>query len=579
MNEKSNYTRPVIYQMLPRLFGNSETTRKRNGTLEVNGCGKFEDITIAALKSIKELGITHVWYTGIIEHAQLTDYSKHGIAMDFPDVVKGKAGSPYAIKDYFDVDPDLATSVPLRMQEFEALVNRTHQAGLKVIIDLVPNHLARQYISDNKPAGIEDFGTSDDKRKAFSPGNNFYYLPGSEFISPAKTTGGSNWKEEPARVTGNNCFKADPSLNDWYDTVKLNYGEDFSSGHKYFNPAPDTWKKMLDVVLFWSGKKIDAFRVDMAGMVPVEFWQWLFEEVKKKYPSIQFIAEIYEPERYHEFLFKGGFDYLYDKELFYNTIRGVITGTLPASEITAVWQKVEGFHHHLLYFLENHDEQRIASRFFVGDAFKALPGLVVMATMLHNPLLIYFGQELGEEGMDEEGFSEKDGRTSIYDYWSLPLIQKWAGPEKNFTGDGLPDEAKTLRAFYRKILRMANDEPALARGRFYDLIWSNLHNNAFDSDCLYACFRYCGEQILLVMANFSDEDKDFRLRVPRHFFDQAALNERLYFRGHDKLKMNKMLQFPAEIALNAGLGGRLKKHSASVFELEYYSMERGITGV
>jgi glycosidase len=574
MTIEQQHRRPVIYQLLPRLFGNRNTTNTPDGTLEQNGCGKFDDISSNALESIKELGTTHLWYTGIIEHAHLTDYSKYGIVKDYPDVVKGKAGSPYATKDYYDVDPDLANSVPDRMQEFEALVRRTHDAGLKVIIDLVPNHVARQYVSDAKPEGVTDFGEDDNPSKAFQRDNNFYYLPGTTFQSPVASLGNEGWKEEPAKATGNDCFKPNPSVNDWYETVKLNYGVDYETGEKHFSPVPDTWKKMRDVVLFWASKKVDGFRCDMAAMVPVEFWTWMIDEVKRQYPSLQFIGEIYDTDRYHEFIFKAGFDFLYDKELFYNTMRGVITGNRPAIELTSCWQCTEGFQHHMVYFLENHDEQRIASSFFANDPWKALPGAVLMATMQRNPLLIYFGQELGEKGMDQEGFSSLDGRTSIFDYWSPERIQEWTG-KGDFQAENLPDEVRQLRKEYSTILNLSHQAPALVKGLFYDLSWSNVRNEAFNTSSLFAYFRYCSEQILLVIANFSDNDLDYRLHIPSHFFELAGLSDRFYFTGHNLLKKNKMIQFPAEVAQNAGIGGHLKKYSASVYELKYEIMKRG----
>jgi glycosidase len=561
-------SRPVIYQLLPRLFGNRNLNRVKNGSIVENGCGKFNDITPLALQRIRELGITHVWYTGVIEHAHLTYYSEFGIPEDFSDVVKGRAGSPYAIKDYFDVDPDLAVSVSNRMDEFEALVQRTHQAHMKVIIDLVPNHLARQYISDKKPPGVSDFGANDNLEAAFSPRNNFYYLPGESFVSPIKTEGGQQWLEKPARVTGNDCFTSRPSESDWYETVKLNYGVDFKLNKGFFDPVPDTWVKMREVVLYWAEKGVDAFRCDMAGMVPIEFWQWLFNEVRGPFPKLQFIAEIYESHRYQEFIFKAGFDYLYDKEIFYNTIREILAGNSPAKNLKKCWQVAEAFHHKMLYFHENPDEERIASDFFAGNSLNALPAVVLMTTMLQNAVMVYFGQELGERGMDEEGFSGVDGRTSIFDYWGLPLLQRWVN-NGQFDGAQLSKEAHGLRNFYGRLLAMVNGEPALRYGKFYDLTWSNEGNPAFAGNVIYAFFRYCDEQLLLILANFSDRDIDYRLHVPRHFFELAGFKDHLYFTGNDKLEMNKMIQFPGEVALNAGIGGRIKGHSASVYELMY----------
>ena len=266
-------TKTIIYQLLPRTFANFCTTRKNNGSIQENGCGKFNLITTKALHEIKNLGATHVWYTGVIEHATQTDYSEFGITPDHPSVVKGKAGSPYAIKDYYDVDPDLAVNVDNRMAEFEALIERTHKAGLKVIIDFVPNHVARQYHSDAKPIGVEDLGEGDNPEWAFSPLNNFYYLPGEKF-SP--TFDIFDYTENPAKVTGNDCFTAHPGHNDWYETIKLNYGVFYQGGgEKQFHPTPSTWLKMRDILRFWAAKGVDGFRCDMAEMVAVEFWEWV----------------------------------------------------------------------------------------------------------------------------------------------------------------------------------------------------------------------------------------------------------------------------------------------------------------
>ena len=106
-----NVDKVIIYQIFTRLFGNRNVTRKVDGTIAENGCGKLADFTPKVLKDIAAMGVSHVWYTGIIRHATQTDYSKYGVPRQHPAVVKGKAGSPYAITDYYDVDPDLAVNV------------------------------------------------------------------------------------------------------------------------------------------------------------------------------------------------------------------------------------------------------------------------------------------------------------------------------------------------------------------------------------------------------------------------------------------------------------------------------------
>lgn len=437
----------IIYQVFTRLFGNNTMKCKANGAIEENGCGKLADFTTKALSEIKKLGATHIWYTGIIEHATQTNYSRYGIRPDHPAVVKGKAGSPYAIKDYYDIDPDLATSVPDRMKEFHNLVNRTHKAGLKMIIDFVPNHVARQYASDVKPDGVIDLGEDDNKAVAFSPQNNFYYIPGQQLQGniDLHMNAPEAYIEMPAKATGNDKFDAWPGINDWYETIKLNYGVDYQNGrNQHFTPTPDTWIKMRDILLFWASKNIDGFRCDMAEMVPVEFWGWVIPQIKAVYPQIIFIAEVYNPNEYRNYLFNGQFDYLYDKVGLYDTLRALTCGYDSATSIQYRWQSLEGIQHRMLNFLENHDEQRIASDYFAGNGAKAIPAMIVSACMNTNPVMVYFGQELGESGMDCEGFSGKDGRTTIFDYWSIDSIRRWRNKGK-FDGNTLTIEEKRLQ--------------------------------------------------------------------------------------------------------------------------------------
>ena len=450
----------IIYQVFTRLFGNQNTKPVINGNIEENGCGKMNAFTKKALDEIKSLGATHIWYTGIIAHATQTDYSHYGLQKDHPAVVKGKAGSPYAIKDYYDIDPDLAVNVDKRMEEFEDLVKRTHKSGLKMIIDFVPNHVARQYHSLAKPKGVKDLGEDDNTEHAFNPNNNFYYIPGQKLeghVNLYDEEAGS-YVEMPAKATGNNKFDAWPEVNDWYETVKLNYGVDFiyNSGC-HFDPIPDTWKKMCDILLFWAAKGIDGFRCDMAEMVPCEFWGWAIPRVKKAFKHIVFIAEVYNPNEYRNYIFNGHFDYLYDKVGLYDTLRAITCGNTDATAITNCWQSVNDIQSHMLNFLENHDEQRIASEFFIGDAKRAFPAMIVSACMNTNPMMVYCGQELGEQGMEHEGFSGRDGRTTIFDYWSVDTIRRWNN-EGKFTQTLLTKEEKSIRKFYKTLLNLCKNE-------------------------------------------------------------------------------------------------------------------------
>lgn len=515
----------VIYQVFPRWFGNLNTSLINNGTKAENGVGKFSDFTPLALRKIKELGITHVWYTGVIEHATKTDYSTYGIRKDHAAVVKGNAGSPYAIKDYYDIDPDLADNVYARMDEFEALVKRTHEAGLKVIIDFVPNHVAREYHSDAKESYIDDLGQKDDITKAFDPDNNFYYIPGSTLTLPfGAQQEDFDYGEFPAKVTGNDCFGAYPSQNDWYETVKLNYGVDYLNGiSKHFDPIPNTWNKMLDILTFWASKGVDGFRCDMAEMVPVEFWGWVIPKVKQMY-NVCFIAEVYNPAEYRNYIWNGHFDYLYDKVGLYDTVRAVMCNQTSASHISNCWQSVDGIQQNMLNFLENHDEQRVASRFFAGDARPGVPGMIISALMNTNPVMIYSGQELGEPGMDEEGFSGCDGRTTIFDYWGLESLRNWNN-NGAFDGGKLTAEQLQLRETYGKILNIAKSEPVVANGVFYDLMYANQDNPYFNSHRQFAFMRKYRNEVLLVVVNFDKAEQTVRVRVPDEVFRVLGFEE------------------------------------------------------
>jgi glycosidase len=515
----------IIYQVLPRLFGNANNHCTCNGTIADNGCGKMADFTPHALAAIKKLGATHIWYTGIIEHATQTDYRRYNIAPDHPAMVKGKAGSPYAIKDYYDVDPDLAVDVAERMREFEALVQRTHRAGLKVIIDFVPNHVARQYHSDAQPDGTIQLGANDDPAYSFSPYNNFYYIPDTPLKAMLDMQAGAPepYREYPAKATGNNRFDAFPGSTDWYETVKLNYGIDYQNGEtRHFSPTPDTWSKMLDILLFWADKRIDGFRCDMAEMVPVAFWEWAIPQVKARHPKLLFIAEVYNPELYHSYLTRGKFDYLYDKVGLYDTLRRITCGYDSATAITRAWQSLNGTERRMLNFLENHDEQRIASRFFAGNARRAIPALLVAAMMNTNPVMIYAGQELGEAGMDVEGFSGCDGRTTIFDYWSLSTLRRWRNGG-TFDGALLTDEERALQALYRSILTRCRTEKAIAEGLFFDLMYANIGGWRFNEHRRYAFLRKADNELLLIVANFDDTAADIAVNLPAHAFDYLQI--------------------------------------------------------
>lgn len=521
--EKNASAKPIIYQLLPRLFTNYNPAPVVGGTLQQNGSGKLKEINPTILKQLREMGVTHVWYTGVIEHAHTADYTRYGIPRHNRHIIKGEAGSPYAITDYYDIDPDLAVDVPKRIEEFEKLVIRTHRAGLKVIIDFVPNHVGREYHSDSSPVGIKDLGEGDNKEMFFDPSNNFYYITRQQF-SPVGVDLGSGenaYVEFPARASGDDCFTAFPGKYNWYDTVKLNYGYDPGDGSRHFNPVPDTWLKMLHILRYWAGKGVDGFRCDMAHMVPVDFWRWAIPQVKEVNPGIIFIAELYDVGIFRKYIYSAGFDYLYDKVNLYDSLRAIETANHSAATLTSCWQTVEGIASNMLNFLENHDEQRFASEQYAGDPWRVVPSLVVSAMLNKGAFMIYAGQELGERGADAEGYSGHDGRTTIFDYWSIPTVRRWLN---NGRCDGqLTDSERALRDMYARVLQLCNKEAAIREGRFFDLMYVNYDNPRFNPHRHFAFIREHEGEVILIAVNFSNEDARVEIVVPRHALDYFGI--------------------------------------------------------
>jgi glycosidase len=544
----------IIYQVFTRLFGNRNLSRKENGTVAENGCGKMADFTPEVLKDIQKMGISHVWYTGIIRHATQTDYSAYGIPRQHPAIVKGKAGSPYAITDYYDVDPDLAVDVKQRMKEFEELVDRTHEAGLKVIIDFVPNHVARQYHSICKPKKVKDLGETDNQEHGFDPQNNFYYCPGQRFAPYFDLYQGEQepYMEEPAKATGNDHFDNAPGRTDWYETVKLNYGVDYYAGRiGYFTPIPDTWQKMTDILLFWAKKGIDGFRCDMAEMVPAEFWQYATAIVKKKYKHIVFVGEVYNPYEYRRYL-AAGFDWLYDKVGMYDTMRSVICGQSSTHAISQAWQQTDDIRDHMLYFLENHDEQRIASDFFAANAQKGVPAMIASVLMQQNPFMLYAGEEYGERGMGREGFSGNDGRTTIFDYWSVDTLCRAASRQ-------LTDEEKALYDIHVKTMQIARQEKAVSDGVFFDLMYVNGHLQR-----QYAFLRRIEGELLIVVTNFDGADATIDIHIPAHAFDYLKMKEKKTI-GVDLLTKEKLAM---SLKMDGSIRMEVKANSGRVWKVK-----------
>lgn len=509
-----------IYQLFVRTFGNKNKDVVFDGDKSQNKCGTFADINDKALDALMALGITHIWLTGVIRHSSMTAYPELGIKSSNPLITKGKAGSPYSIMDYYDIDPDLAVNPKNRMEEFEDVMQRIHDKGLKVIIDFIPNHLAREYKSLCKPMYVEDFGVNDNKNIAFAKDNNFYYCPDQQLVIPGQQSTvtelvevpwlrqaqPTQFLEFPAKASGNDVFSPNPSVNDWYDTVKLNYGVDYQNNNRCFEPIPNTWYKMLDIMTYWCEKGVDGFRVDMAEMVPVEFWRWSINMLRENYEPIM-IAEIYQPHLYKEFIY-AGFDYLYDKVGLYNTLENIYRYGQRADSITKVWNELQGLGDVMLRFMENHDELRLASEHFIGDAFKALPAVAMAALMNRGPFMIYNGQESGEDAKGAPGFSGDDGRTSIFDYTVMPKHQNWMA-DGRFDGSDFTDEQKRLFNFYSKLLNFRLNSSAINKGAFYDLMWVNPWYSNFDPQYVYAFLRYHDEDRLLVVVNFNQNESRY----------------------------------------------------------------------
>ena len=525
----------VVYQVFTRLFANTNTTNKPWGTIEENGVGKFNDITDTALEELKMLGVSHVWYTGVPHHAVIRDYSAIGISEDDPDVVKGRAGSPYAVKDYYQVNPDLASDPAKRMEEFEALIARTHAHGLKVIIDIVPNHVARRYVGKNNPAGVVDFGAKDDQSLEYARNNNFYYVPGESFRVPASQNGyrplggeahplsDGKFEENPAKWTGNGSRKAQPDFYDWYETVKINYGvspdgrkdfEELPAGydaleveahHEFWQgkDVPDSWIKFRDITQFWLAKGVDGFRFDMAEMVPVEFWSYLNSHIKKTNPAAFLLAEVYNPQLYRAYIKLGKMDYLYDKVELYDTLKHIIQGHGSTDHLAPIQQGLLDIEHHMLHFLENHDEQRIASPEFAGDPRKALPAMVVSATISSSPTMLYFGQEVGEPGAENAGFGSSS-RTSIFDYIGVPHHQRWVNGG-NFDGGQLSTEEKNLRSYYARLMNLTRSSEAFM-GKYQELHSHNRTQNTAYGSKAFAFARWSENQKIIVVSNFDSQN-------------------------------------------------------------------------
>ncbi len=546
--------RPRIYQLFVRQFSNTNETRKPNGTLAENGVGKFSDLNDRALSSLREFGITHLWLLGVLRQATGTDYSSIGLPADDSDLLKGIAGSPFAIRDYFDVCPDYADNPARRLDEFRALLDRIHGHDLKAIIDCVPNHVARSHRSVVKPE--LSFGAHDDRSRFFAPNNNFFYLQGQpplrlptvkngKPVSPTcQVLGGCDGlfdgERDFGRVTGNNVVSWTPSIGDWYETVKLNYGFDFTKGRhgpKEYpttaepgKPIPDTWRKMDAVFAYWQALGVDGFRCDMAHWVPLEFWRWALGRARERKGGTLFLAEAYDDDSNKLTdgnvliaLLEAGFDAVYDHQC-YRILKDLYDGPKWANDLDNVLGAVAPLHQSLRYG-ENHDEARLANPTQWGGCGAAVgrPVSAILFGIGRGPLLVYNGQEVGEPALGTEGFGGEDARTSIFDYWSMSEVTKWVNGHR-YDGGRLTAEQKGLRAWYARLLKLTA-EPAFRRGEYLPLNRANVQNPRFgrlpgettSGHWLYAFLRHESHgQRFLIVANLHGKQtlQDVRILFP-----------------------------------------------------------------
>lgn len=586
----------VVYQVFTRLFGNKNTNNKSWGTIEENGVGKFDDFTDKALNEIKALGVNYIWYTGVPHHALIRDYTAINISNDDPDVVKGRAGSPYAVKDYYNVNPDLAINPAQRLLEFEALIARTHKVGLKLLIDIVPNHVARNYEGRNNPAGVNDFGAQDDVTVDYKRDNNFYYIPNSQFEVPegvkplnGEETALSDGKfiEIPAKWTGNGSRMAKPDKNDWYETIKVNYGlrpdgsKDFPelpagydtksvTDHYEFwqgKDVPDSWHKFKDIALFWIAKGVDGFRYDMAEMVPYEFWSYMNSAIKKQNPNAFLLAEVYNPNEYRNYIRLGKMDYLYDKVETYDKLKEVIQGKSLPDGLSDIQRGMKDIEHHMLQFLDNHDEQRLASPEFAGTAERGKPLMVVSTTISSAPVMLYFGQEVGEAGSENGGFGTPS-RTSIFDYVGVPSHQRWMNNGK-FDGGQLTDSEKKHRDFYKRVLNFSLKSTALM-GEFQEIQTVNRESTTGFDPGIYGFARWSDTQKLIIIANFSWlTTSNFELIIPLEVIRKWKLTDGHYVLIDQLYKTDKI-----ELKVFNGVGKALIKIAPS--ESFIYQLDDGL---
>jgi glycosidase len=610
-----------IYQMFPRLFGNTNPNRIPNGTYQQNGCGKFADLNDESLTSLKKLGFDAIWVTGVLRQATTRDYSSIGLPPDDPDLLKGIAGSPYAIRDYFDVCPDYAADPAQRITEFKALLARAKKHDLKIFMDFIPNHVARSHTSVVHPE--RDFG-KDDQGIEFFSSDDFYYLQADKDGPPLRLATFDPRKKEPltpttkviwedqesrfpglkekidglfqgeakrGRVTGDNQNTWQPNRDCWYETIKFNYGYDFTLGAKGQRkhptvlqpdlPVPNLWNKMDAVLAYWQEMGVDGFRCDVAHIVPSEFWHWALARARERNPKTFFYAECYEgdtrlevPDANPELavfksnptsLLEAGFDAVYGHDA-YRRLMEIYQDKAWANDLDSASRA--GFvGDNSVRYAENHDEVRVASPQHWGGhgPLVGRPVSGILFGLSRGPVMVYYGQEVGEPAdVGAAGFELDKGRTTFFDYWSVPTLIQWMN-NGQYEGGGLPELNRDLRAFYGRLLNSLT-HPALAQGNFIPLNPANQNNPTYhvpdgkkeNGRWLYSFLRYdpVSKQSLLVTANLHPKTaaSGVKLKLSEEAAGLLALSPEAAVTGSDLLSAKpSTIQASAKDLSSAGI--------------------------
>ena len=267
----------------------------------------------------------------------------------------------------------------------------------------------------------------------------------------------------------------------------------------------------------------------MIEYTPVEFWAWLIPKLKTAHPDLIFIGEAYHFSLYNKYINDGHFDYLYDKTGLYDALKKLIRNQPDGTtwDINSVWNnETRGIDGHMLRFLENHDEQRIANEGFAGNPWLAVPAMIVTSTLNTGPIMLYSGQEVGEPANGSQGFSV-NGNTSIFDYCGIPEHQKWFN-NGQCDGGQLSEDQKNLRNFYSKLLNAVLNNEALNSGEFYELMLANEYQPGFDQR-LYIYLRYTNNKRVLVIANFGRYERHFNIKLPDDLLQKLNISGSIEF--------------------------------------------------